>query len=70
MSRSKKSFFMVGMVLGWIFHSQAGSSVTQYGITWTFKGAPKTGQYANGDTWVVGPVTVVSITNEFHAASY
>jgi hypothetical protein len=38
------------------------SSITQHGITWTFDGEYEYGQYANGDYWVVGPVTINSIT--------
>lgn len=37
------------------------TSITQYGITWTFDQAYPTGQFVNGDYWVVGPVTIVSI---------
>ncbi|MEX1238864.1 MAG: hypothetical protein WEB30_04075 [Cyclobacteriaceae bacterium] len=36
--------------------------VTQYGITWTFDKPEKTGQFVNGDWWVVGPVKIVEIT--------
>ena len=42
--------------------AQSGSSISQYGITWTFDRAYTYGTYANGDYWVVGPVTLVSIT--------
>ena len=38
------------------------SEVTQYGITWTFDQAYQTGQFANGDYWVVGPVTIIGIS--------
>ncbi|MCZ7646078.1 MAG: hypothetical protein M5U26_12455 [Planctomycetota bacterium] len=37
------------------------SSVSQYGITWTFDKPAKTGRFATGDWWVLGPVTVASI---------
>jgi hypothetical protein len=37
------------------------SSVTQYGITWTFDKAYEAGQFVTGDWWVVGPVQVVGI---------
>ncbi len=36
-------------------------SVTQFGITWTFSQPVKFGSFANGDYWVLGPVTVVHI---------
>ncbi|MBW2457371.1 MAG: hypothetical protein JRI68_22880 [Deltaproteobacteria bacterium] len=41
------------------------TSVTQYGITWTFDEAQQVGQFATGDTFVVTPgsgVTVSSVT--------
>ena len=37
------------------------SSVTQYGITWTFDAAYPVGQFVTGDWWVVGPLTIVSV---------
>jgi len=40
----------------------AATSVTQFGITWTFDKPQKIGQYITGDWWVVGPVTVKSVT--------
>src|SRR5512145_1337984 len=30
------------------------NQASQFGITWTFDGDYETGQFANGDTWVVG----------------
>jgi hypothetical protein len=50
-----------------VYHPEAGTTstadhVSQYGVTWTF-GSPRTvGQFANGDYWVIGPVTITSIT--------
>lgn len=40
----------------------ASTSVTHYGITWTFSSDRPTGTFANGEPWVVGPVTVTNIT--------
>lgn len=37
-------------------------SVTQYGITWTFDEPKIVGQFVTGDYWVVGPVTIVSVS--------
>src|SRR5262245_9975677 len=37
------------------------ASVSQYGITWTLAKPVPVGQFVNGDFYVVGPVTVVSI---------
>ena len=36
-------------------------SITQFGITWTFDRDYTVGQFANGDYWVVGPVTIIGI---------
>jgi hypothetical protein len=41
------------------------SSVSQYGITWTFDSPKTVGQFANGDYWVVGPVTITSMSPAF-----
>ncbi len=35
------------------------SSLTQFGIEWTFDKPYEVGQFANGDWWVVGPVQIV-----------
>lgn len=40
----------------------AATSVSQYGITWTFAEDRQVGQFVNGDWWVVGPVTLTNIT--------
>lgn len=40
----------------------AATSVSQYGITWTFDKDYQVGQYANGDYWVLGPITITSIS--------
>lgn len=37
-------------------------SVTQYGITWTFEKPARAGQFINGDWYVVGPVTIQTIS--------
>ena len=38
------------------------SSITKDSITWTFSQAVPVGQFVNGDYYVVGPVTVTSIS--------
>lgn len=38
------------------------SSISQYGITWFFDKCYRVGQFVNGDYWVLGPVTVDSIS--------
>jgi hypothetical protein len=42
--------------------SFAASSATKNKVTWTFDRDYTTGQYANGDPWVVGPVTISAIS--------
>ncbi len=37
-------------------------TVTQYGVTWTFANSVPAGRFITGDWWVVGPVTVESVT--------
>ena len=36
-------------------------SVSQYGMTWTFEEPARAAQFINGDWYVVGPVTILSI---------
>lgn len=38
------------------------SSISQYGITWTFDKPYEVGQFVTGDWWVVGPVTILNKT--------
>ena len=38
------------------------SSISQYGITWTFDKPYEAGQFATGDYWVVGPVTITAVS--------
>ncbi len=38
------------------------TQVSQHGITWVFAQSHTVGQFANGDWWVLGPVTITSIT--------
>jgi len=37
-------------------------SVSQYGVTWTFSQPAQVGRFITGDWWVVGPVTVTSVS--------
>jgi len=37
------------------------NSISQFGITWTFNQQHEFGQFANGDYWAVGPVTIIDI---------
>lgn len=38
------------------------TSATRHGITWEFSADRPTGAFANGDPWVLGPVTITAIT--------
>lgn len=42
--------------------ADAATSVSQFGITWTFAKDAPVGQYCNGDYYVVGPVTIIGIS--------
>jgi hypothetical protein len=42
--------------------TSTATSVTKDGITWTFSTPVPVGQFVNGDYYVVGPVTITSIT--------
>lgn len=46
-------------------HSATTNSINQYGVTWTFDKSYEFGTFANGDYWVVGPVTITNIKPEF-----
>lgn len=41
--------------------ASAAKSVTHQGITWTFGEDRPTGTFANGEPWVLGPVTIIKI---------
>ena len=54
-------------------HAAAPSSaeaISQYGITWQFDKKYPSGQFANGDRWVIGPVKVVGISTDLHAPGF
>ena len=42
----------------------AATSITRHHITWTFDKDYSVGEFANGDPYVIGPVKIVSITND------
>ncbi len=41
--------------------AQAATSVSHYGITWTFSADRPVGTFVNGEPWVQGPVTITAI---------
>ncbi len=61
--------FLAAVSTGLIGLAGAASSVSQYGITWTFSQDRPVGQFANGDWWVVGPVTISNINPKSSSAS-
>lgn len=42
--------------------AETAQSVSRFGVTWTFDQPREVGQFANGDWWVIGPVTITEIT--------
>lgn len=59
-----RSLFRMAMALmlcGLADTLPAATSVSQHGVAWTFREDRQTGQFANGDWWVVGPVTLTAI---------
>ena len=60
----------VSCLVSFVAMGFSATSITQYGITWTFDSDYVTGQFANGDYWVLGPVTIDSITPHFTGTSH
>lgn len=55
--------FQTAVVYGLLLATAgAATSVSRHGVTWFFSENRPTGQFANGDPWVVGPVTITAIT--------
>jgi hypothetical protein len=52
------SFLLISLFCQVTFAEQ---HITQFGITWTFDKDHLVGRFANGDYWVVGPVTIIGI---------
>ena len=50
--------------LAWspILRADQASSISQYGITWTFDKSYEIGKFKSGDFWVVGPVKIQSVS--------
>ena len=67
MTQSNRNTLVAGLLVAVMFVLTTPStfgarSVSQFGITWSFDRDYPTGQFANGDYWVVGPVTITSIS--------
>ena len=64
LSKTKPAAYLAALVISFSFLPQillAATQVSQFGITWTFDKDYTVGQFANGDYYVVGPVTVTGI---------
>ena len=48
----------------------ATNSITSNGVTWKFSAEHQTGNFVNGDPWVIGPVTVISISNDLNDPAF
>ncbi|MGZ3743510.1 MAG: hypothetical protein ACXWRA_06625, partial [Pseudobdellovibrionaceae bacterium] len=53
---------LISLVLPFSAIGATASSLSQWGITWTFDKAYTYGTYANGDYWVLGPATITAIS--------
>ena len=64
LAKSARSAVPAFALLGGAAVLSAATSVSQFGITWTFDGDYTVGQYANGDNYVVAPsgLTIVDIS--------
>jgi hypothetical protein len=68
-----RTIFLLCAVLPlWVGWGMAATSnhVTQYGITWQFDHSYTVGQFANGDWWVLGPVTITTITPDYRTRDF
>jgi fibro-slime domain-containing protein len=67
-SSRMRRWVLLGLLSSGLLCKTAGaepvSSITQYGVTWTFDREYESGRFVTGDYWVVGPVTVTSVTPE------
>jgi Chitobiase/beta-hexosaminidase C-terminal domain len=50
--------------------ARAATSVSHFGITWTFSADRPTGTFVNGEPWVVGPVTITNINPNPSQSTY
>ncbi|OHB84935.1 MAG: hypothetical protein A2Z38_02470 [Planctomycetes bacterium RBG_19FT_COMBO_48_8] len=63
--RPRRKYLLIAVLLAYLARPLWGevrqSQISQFGITWTFDKDYTVGQFANGDYWVVGPVTIIRI---------
>ena len=58
---SRVAVFSLSVILLLCQFAYAERQISQFGITWTFNRDYTVGQFANGDYWILGPVTIVGI---------
>lgn len=58
MNKIKKLLFLIILLLPVIGYSATTDTLTKNGITWNFDSQVEYGTFANGDYWVVHPVTI------------
>ncbi len=54
-------FAVAWLILPQTSQAATTSQISQFGITWTFDREYEYGTFANGDYWVVGPLTIIAI---------
>lgn len=52
---------LLALLTSQAFSAEKLKEISQHSITWTFDEPVLAGQFANGDHWVVGPVTITAI---------
>lgn len=57
----KAAFSAFILIVAATLDARGANSVFHQGVTWTFSADRQTGQFANGEPWVVGPVTITNI---------
>ncbi len=58
---NRVAVFSLSVILLLCRFTYAERQVSQFGITWTFNKDYTVGRFANGDYWVIGPVTIIGI---------
>lgn len=69
--RKTLSFIIASMCFIWAQTAEAAktTSISQRGITWHFDSSYEYGQFANGDYWVLGPLTLIRIEPDFDGSN-
>lgn len=62
--RNLHGYLLLAALAASTLSANIAQSVSQWGVTWTFEEPREVGQFANGDWWVVAPVTIISPKSE------